>query len=342
LKTVYVGLDLGSTVCAAAAMDKRGKVLGQVEFPTSMQNLIDCVTSIRGEVHVMIEEGELSGWAYRVLAPHVKRVVVSDPKRNAWIAKDTVKGDPVDALKLAELLRLGSFREVFHPDDEEMEAFKKAVQLHVEMGRKVAALKNQLKAQFRREGVICKDRSVYDPEGSEKALEKVSSPTVREVILQNFSLLDQMEGAKKKAEKVVVSLSRRYPIISAFRKVPGMGPILSARFVAYIQTPHRFHRKSKVWKYSRLGVTDRSSDGKPLERKRLDHAGNGILKDLSRKAFNAAMKKKEDNLFQRTYRNSLKATQNAVHARLTTQRKILSVLWAMWRNGTEYDDGYRA
>lgn len=345
MKKVYVGLDLGSTVCAAGAMDKGGRVLGKVEFPTSLQNLLECAKSIPGEVHLMFEEGEMSGWAYRVLTPHVKRVVVCDPKRNAWICKDSVKSDTVDALKLAELLRTENYREVFHSRDEEMEAFKKAVQLQVEMGRKVAALKSQLKAQFRREGVICKDGSVYDPEGSEKALERVSNATVRKVILQNYSLLGQLEEAKKKAGSVVVSLSRGYPIISSLRKAPGMGPILSARFVACIQTPHRFRRRSKVWRYSRLGVTDRSSDGKPLERKRLDHAGNGILKDLSRKAFHAAMKTKESNLFQRTYRRSLKATGNAVHARLTTQRKILSVLWAMWRDGTEYDDGvdgYRA
>jgi transposase len=339
LKKVYVGLDLGSTVCAAGAMDKSGRVLGKKEFPTSMQNLIECVKSIDGEVHVMFEEGEMSGWVCRALTRHVKRAVVCDPKRNAWIAKDSVKGDKVDAVKLADLLRMNSFKEVFHSQDEEMESFKKAVQLHVEMGRKVAALKSQLKAQFRREGVICKDRAIYDLEGSERALKKVSSPTVREVILQNYSLLEQMEKAKKKAESVVLSLSRRYPILSSFRKVPGMGPVLSARFVAYIQTPHRFRRRSKVWRYARLGVTDRTSDGKTLERKRLDREGNGILKDLSRKAFHAAMKKKEDNLFQRTYRRSLKTTQNAVHARLTTQRKILSVLWAMWRNDTEYDDG---
>jgi len=37
----------------------------------------------------------------------VSQVVVSHPRSLAWIGKDTVKDDKVDAGKLAELLRLG-------------------------------------------------------------------------------------------------------------------------------------------------------------------------------------------------------------------------------------------
>ncbi len=71
-------------------------------------------------------------------------------------------------------------------------------------------------------------------------------------------------------------------------------------------------------------------DGKRLSHPRLDNAGVGSLKDVSRKAFEAARRCKGDNSFKRVYEQSLENTKNAVHARLATQRKILATLRAMW------------
>ena len=47
---------------------------------------------------------------------------------------------------------------------------------------------------------------------------------------------------------------------------------------------------------------------------------------------------KQPTLFRRFYERSLKRTGNAVHARLSTQRKVLSVARAMWRDNTDYND----
>jgi hypothetical protein len=62
------------------------------------------------------------------------------------------------------------------------------------------------------------------------------------------------------------------------------------------------------------------------------------LKDVTRKAFEAAMRTHQDNGFKRAYRRSLEQTHDAIHARLTVQRKIVSTLRAMWINRTPYDD----
>ena len=83
-----------------------------------------------------------------------------------------------------------------------------------------------------------------------------------------------------------------------------------------------------------MGVTDRTSDGKQLGYKRLDKAGNGELKALSHRAFMSAIK--SDNEVKRFYLKSLQATHNRVHARLNTQRKILSVMLSIWKKGQAY------
>jgi hypothetical protein len=52
----------------------------------------------------------------------------------------------------------------------------------------------------------------------------------------------------------------------------------------------------------------------------------------------AALYTSEANAFKRAYRQPLDRTQNAIHARLTTQREILAVLRARWKGGNEYHD----
>jgi ribosomal protein S2 len=87
-----------------------------------------------------------------------------------------------------------------------------------------------------------------------------------------------------------------------------------------------------------LGITRRESNGKRLAHPRLDSAGVGSLKDVSRKVFEAARRTKKDHLFKRFYKQSLTNTKNAVHARLSTQRKILACLRAMWFSMKPYRD----
>ena len=44
----------------------------------------------------MIEEGPLADWLYRELPAIVDQMAVCDPYRNALIAKDGDKDDPID------------------------------------------------------------------------------------------------------------------------------------------------------------------------------------------------------------------------------------------------------
>jgi len=59
------------------------------------------------------EEGTWAAWLYDLLQPQVARVLVCDPRRNA-LSKEGNKGDKVDARKLADLLRTGMLRPVYH------------------------------------------------------------------------------------------------------------------------------------------------------------------------------------------------------------------------------------
>jgi transposase len=339
MRTFYAGLDVGSSVCELVVIDDRGDSVFTRKFDTSQRNLILVIREARklhsGDLLLTLEEGEMAQWISSLLRPHVTRLLVSDPKRNAWIARDSLKADHFDAQKLAKLLRGGFLNEVYHPQDQDRAEFKRAVQHYHALTSQQATLKVQIKARFRAHGVILQSKSVFTRAGREQGLTLLPQDQGRQMIRQLFGVLDAARDAQKQALQLMVSMGRSFPEVARFANVVGIGPVWSCTFSAYIQTPHRFKTKRKLWRFSRLGITDRQSNGEPLGRRRLDRSGVGMLKQLSYHAFCAAMRGPEND-FRRHFQESLRRTNDKTHARLSTQRKILTVLWAMWKNDEEY------
>lgn len=338
MRIVYAGLDVGSTSCHLFAIDEKGGEVVSQKIDTSEKNLIEAFKKLRGEVHVHLESSEMTAWVREILLPLVKRVVVGHAKTNAWIAKDPHKKDKVDAAKLAHLLRMGQVHEVYYDEHPDRHEFKQIVRHYEDLTRQRATVKIKIKSRFRVQGVVAVGRSVFGPDGRKRWLAEVKSEEARMSIERLFTLLDFTTKLQKDARDQMSRLAKKYPEIERFLDVPGVGLIGACRFSAYLQTPHRFSAKRKLWRYCGLAVTDRSSDGKPLGRQRLDPTGNRRLKGMASSAFFALNLTRRDNLFKRTYQQVLKRTKDKTHARLTTERKILSVLWAMWRDNTKYQD----
>jgi len=339
MEIVYVGLDLGSSSFQQVAIKADGSIKVNRSFTTSEANLRAAFAGQRSEIHVHLEAGELAPWAASVIAPLVRRVVCSHPKDNAWIAKDADKCDRVDAFKLAELLRLNRFKEVRYPPDQPRRNFKQLVQHYDELTGQQARLKTKIKARLRMQGVLVTGERPFSSKGRKEVLAQVESRDLRTAIKQLYEVLDQAVVAQEQARLLMLRAAQSFPEIKLLRTVPGVGPIGACRFSAYIHTPSRFSSKRKLWKYCRLSVSHRSSNGKPLRRPRLDRrSGCGRLKDVSRKAFEVAIRSRHGNGFKRTYQRALETTHDKTHARLTVQRKIVSTLRAMWITRTPYCD----
>ena len=338
MSIVYVGLDLGSSNFQQVALRHDGVSKVNRDFRTSEANLVKAFSDLKGEMHVHLEAGELAPWAAAVIAPLVTRVVCSHPQSNAWIAKDADKCDRIDAYKLAELLRLNRFKEVHYAPDQPRRNFKQLVQHYDELTSQQARLKTKLKARLRMQGVIVTGERLFSATGRKEVLAGVESRDLRTAIKQLYEVLDQSVATQAQARLLMLRAAQAFQEIKLLRTVPGVGPIGACRFSAYIHTPSRFSSKRKLWKYCRLSVSHRSSNGKPLRRPRLDRSGCGRLKDVSRKAFEVAVRSPQDNGFKRAYLRALETTHDATHARLTVQRKIVSTLRAMWLHQTPYCD----
>lgn len=338
MSILFIGLDIGSTTFHQVGMQPDGTIKLNRSLPMSEANLIKAFTGLGGDLQVHIEAGELAPWVRSVIAPLVTCVVISHPPANAWIGKDPNKRDQLDATKLADLMRMNRVHAVYYAEQQSRREFKQLVQHFDDLTDQQIRIKYKIKARFRTQGVIVRGLQLFTASGRGEVLDRVTSDQVRETILQLYEVLDQTLTTQLAAQKLMLQAAKSFPEVELFKAVPGIGPITACRFSAYIQTPHRFSTVRKIWRYCRLGVSRRSSDGKPLSHPKLDPSGCGRLKDVTRKAFEAALRRKDDNMFKRAYERSLASTHNKTHARLSVQRKFVSVLRAMWLTMTPYRD----
>ena len=335
-KIAYLSMDVHARNCVLGDMDANGKFRGNRCFVTCENNIIDALKAVKAKrKYLVIEAGPLANWVAQTASGYLTQVFISDPRENALIYKSSQKYDKVDTKKLCRLLRLNEFKEVYRAESDQRAIFKAAAQHYIDLRDQLTAVKNKIKAKYRQWGVIdVFTDSVYSVSGRDKFLKQVEHHPICLQLKRLYELMDHIGAIKQDAQKAMISLGRNYPEIKEFKKIPGMGPIGAHTFDAYIQTPHRFAKRNRLWRYCRLAVTDRSSDGKPLGYKRLDKSGVGELKALSHRAFMSAMK--SDNEVKRFYLQSLQRTHNHKHARLNTQRKILSVMRNIWKKGKAY------
>ena len=336
MKIAYLALDVHARHSELGIMDEKGMFKGNRNFRTSEHNIVQVLQLVSAsEKYLAIEEATLTRWAAQVASPFVTEVICCDPKQNAWIYKSAVKNDKVDTRKLCRLLRLGELKGVYQPHNDQRAIFKAAVQHYIDLRNQLKSLKQKLKATYRRWGVIdIFTDKVYSAKNRDGFIEQIKQPAIRTQLRRLYELIDQTDHQRMAAKKMMISLGRHYPEINQFKKIPGIGDVGAHTFDAYIQTPDRFAKRAQLHRYCRLGISDRSSDGKPLGYKRLDRNGVGELKALTYRAFMAAQK--GDNEVSGFYRTSLQRTHSRKHARLNTQRKILTVMYSIWKKGVPY------
>jgi transposase len=117
---------------------------------------------------------------------------------------------------------------------------------------------------------------VFSPKGREEYLARWPGEEERRMMRRLYSQQDHAIAQRKDTLKEVQRIGGKFWEVGEFQRIPGVGPIAAHVFSAIIEEPSRFGNRHQLWKYSQLGITDRTSDNKPLGYQRLDRRGNHV------------------------------------------------------------------
>jgi transposase len=345
MKKYYVGMDVHLATISIAVMNEQGRIVSEAIIETKTEAVRNFIKSLRGAIHLTFEEGTQSAWLFDLLSPLVAEVIVCNPRHNKLLHSGN-KNDRVDARRLAELLRHGSLRAVYH-GEHGTRTLKELVRSYESIVEDLTRVKNRLKAIFRARAIASQGRALYQGSQREAWLQKLEEGARGRAQLL-YRQMDELKLLKREARRLMLVESRRHEANKLLQQIPELGPIRVAQIIATIDTPHRFRTKRPLWAYLGLAVVTHSSadyqvrDGKvhrsrkAVQTRGLNRHYNHRLKAVFKSAAIGAC---DAGPYKQLYDRLLKSGMRAEMARLTVARKLAATVLAVWKRGESFNEG---
>jgi transposase len=343
----YIGMDVHQASISIAVRDATGKVVAESVIETKAGTILAFIRGIQGSLWITFEEGTSAAWLYDLLKPHVTKVIVCDPRKNALLNAGN-KNDRVDARKLSDLLRAGLVTPVYHGENG-VRTLRELCRGYLTINKDLTRVMNRLKALYRSWAIPCAGDKVYSPRHRNAWLEKLSEAGVRRRAEQLYQQLDALVPIRREARRQLLAESQKHPATRLLRQIPRLGPIRVALLIALIQTPHRFRTKRQLWAYCGLALQTRASGeyrstGGELQHSKRSPALRGLnvnhnhdLKNVFKSA--ATHVSISTDPLGDFYRSLLDKGMKPTMARLTLARKIASIVLSIWKKGARFDPG---
>jgi transposase len=325
-------------------LDADGKQILETMVQTQAGEIIRLLQSLSGPVHVTFEETTQAAWLYDVVRHCVAEVIVCDPRHNKLLSEGS-KADKIDARKLADLLRTGMLRPVYH-GHEATRQLKELVRGYETLSVDTQRTMVRIKAIYRARGIRTPGRGVYQAKQHESWLAMLSEAGVQQRMRWLYEQLDHLRVLRRQAKQAMLVESRKYREVQLLRTIPQLGAIRAALIVATVDTPHRFRTRQQLWSYSGLAViTHMSSEYEMKEgrvvRSRKPIATRGLNRNCNRRMKEVFIGAATGGSQCEPYRSYLQSLENKgirkEMARLTLARKIAAIALRIWKEGETFN-----
>jgi transposase len=329
----YVALDLGAkktSYCEVAG----GRVVQRatVARVDTMQSLLgpDCPPAT-----VAIEACREAWHVHDLLTSWGNEVVLVDTTRSKrlGIGQHGRKTDRIDAEVLAKALERGGIpvAHVLSPHRRELRRWLGVRRALVESR---AHLVTMVRGLARERGVRLRSgRTDYFAIAVRKQRLDEQTLALFEPLLKLLdSIATELVGVEAELAKVCAS----EPIVTLLATAPGVGSIVAASFVSVIDEAKRFQSAHHVESYVGLVPSEDTTGGK-RRIGAISKEGNGYLRALLVQAAWSVLRTSDRHDPLRLWAEAVAARRGKRIAVVALARRLVGILWAMWRDGTVYD-----
>jgi transposase len=329
----YGAIDLHLRHSQIRILDSAGVVLLDRRITTSREGFVG-VFGARPRMRILLETGTESEWVAQALEACGHEVVVADPNYALMygVRQRRVKTDKRDVAALAEACRLGIYRAA-HRVSREQRQRRRQLRVREQLVRMRTQAINLLRAQLRQEGYRL-------PAGSAEAVGKryarlVVPAVLHEALAPLLDLLAHVGPAIKQAGEVARAQAAADPIVQRLMTAPGIGPITALTYRATVDDIKRFPDAGSASAF--LGLVPREdSSGERQRRGRITKAGPPIARSLLIQAAWVVWRQKAGGGGLHAWVTRLADRRGKRVAVVALARRLSRILYAMWRDGTEY------
>lgn len=335
---VILSVDLGKYK-SVACLYRSAEEQRFMTIRTSREEIRRLLAKVRPAV-VLIEACLLSGWVRDLCVELGVSCLVANTTSEAWKFKHLKrKTDRDDALRLAEVYRLGEFPSVAIPVKEVRERRGLIETRQKLVGRRVA-LQNRIRAILVSQGLLApcgaKAWSALGLAGIAAFAQPLGECAVEELWRGRLDLaLKELASVKEllaAAEKKLDELAKQDAGVQRLESIPGVGPRTAEAVVAFLPEPKRFRTSKQVSAYG--GFVPRQYQSTDTDhRGRISKRGPKTLRKLLVECAWVMLRYNTwaRAVYQRLTHGGKTRKKQAIVA---LARKLLVRCWAMLRDGT--------
>ena len=334
----YVGLDVSQKETAVCVVDQVGNVLFEGKAPSDPGALARVIHKrAPAAERIGFETGAMASWLWHELKRVGLPVVCVDARHaHAALSVRMNKSDPNDARGLAELIRVGWYREVRVKSDDS-QAVRALLVARSRLVRIRRDLENQIRSLLKEVGLLFSRAiggqfriRVLQLVDDQHVLRSIVDGllAVHEEVTKQQELLDKRIRTEAKADETTCRLM----------SVPGVGVVTAMTFRHTIDDPARFRSAQTVGAY--LGLTPRRKQSGELDYNgRISKWGDRMLRTYLFEAASVLLHRTQRWSALKVWGTRLMKRIGAKKAKIAVARKIAIILHCIWTDGTEFEWG---
>lgn len=330
----YVGIDLHKTSSQVCILTEDGELIER-RIKTDRESFDKMFAGVP-PARILVESSTESEWCARHLEALGHEVIVADPNfAPMYATRDRrIKTDKRDARALCEACRLGAYRPAHRTSDRQ-----RAVRAHLTVREALIRTRSKyivlIGALARREG--CRIKAGPSPSFARR-VEAAGLPAhamaqIEPLLVMLKALGEQIKAADKRLEE----MARADEVVQRLCSVPGVGPVVATTFAATLDDASRFLGAKHVRSY--LGLVPREYiSGERQHRGRISKAGSVRARSLLVEAAWSLLRwKTERTKALHEWWARIAQRRGKSTAVVALARKLAGIMFAVWRDGTEFD-----
>lgn len=327
-----IGLDIHRGFGEAVACeDGKLKRLGRVDMRRDLLGAF--AAKLSPDDIVVIEATGNAMSAAAVIAPHVEKVVIANPKQVRAIAYAKIKTDTIDAGVLAQLYASGFLPEVWVAD-EPTQALRRQVTRRNQLVRQRSRLKNIIQSILHAHLIpSCPHADLCGVKGRTWLSEQVVPEDEWLAIERHLREFDRLGEDLRVIERDLARSALADDGVKRLMTIPGIDMTVALAMKAAIGEVSRFEEPQKLVSYLGLNPSVRQSGPGPAYHGRITKQGRGHARGMLVEAAWAAARAPGP---LRAFFLRVRARRGQHVAAVATARKLAVVIWHLLMKGESY------
>jgi transposase len=330
----YVGLDVSMEETSVCIVDEAGSTVWEGRVASDPSAIVRMLHLRRRGRKVGLETGPTSTWLWHELRNAGVPVICIDARHaQAALSMRLNKTDRNDAAGLAQLMRMGWYREV---QVKQLAAHGDGALLasRALLVRQRCELENQIRGLMKNFGLRVRATKGNAFEQSVRSL-AARSALLKDVVLPLLAAWSALRLQIAVLSRAVNERAKNSAVCQRLMTMPGVGPLTSLAFSAAIDDPARFKRSASVGAY--VGLTPRRYASGEIDRMgRISRCGDALMRSYLYEAANIMLVRTRGTNPLKSWATKLAKRAGHKKARVALARKMAVVLHRMWLDGTDF------